>query len=253
MARVFSTADFIYHAPSNGQPHVVVLPGLVAGKWMWEPTLQVLERAGYGYLTLVEPLARGHDCAAPITEAVIDLIDRCGIESTAIIGGSFGSRIALDCALALPDRVRMVALSGAPGSVTAGFLGVSFQGKVTSSVVAALVDRVFYNSATAPKSELDAMLELFRDQRYTINAVRLMRESSGYDYAGVLTRIASPLLMIWGVHDFISPCPLWESTLAPHASKGSFFKIQRCGHVPMIERPNVFNALLLDRLSAAIA
>ena len=239
----------MYRAPRNGHPHIVLLPGLVAGMWMWEPTLRALEDAGYGYLTLVQPMAHGNDRAAPIAASVMELMDRCGIECAAMVGGSFGSRIALDCALAFPDRITMVALSGAPGAVTSGFLGVSFQGKVTHAFGMALVHRIFYDRRTIPQREVGAMLELFHDQRRAINAMRLMKESSGYSYADALARLASPVLMIWGAHDFISPCEQWESEFAPRARDGTFFKIERCGHVPMIERPEVFNALLLDRLT----
>ncbi len=254
MARALSTGlDFVYHPPRGGRPHVVLLPGLVAGRWMWEPTLQALAANGYGYLTLAQPLAGEYDSVEPIAHAVIDLMDRCGIESAAMVGGSFGSRIAIDCALNFPKRVDMLALSGAPGAVTTAKLGVGFQGKATRAFCLFLVDKIFYDRRDVDEAEIEAMIHLFRDTRRTVNAMRLMKECNGFDYASALARIDPAVLMIWGAHDQISPCEIWQRDLAPSARRGTFFRIERCGHVPMIERPQVFNALLLDRLQPALS
>ncbi|HME80688.1 MAG TPA: alpha/beta hydrolase [Candidatus Eremiobacteraceae bacterium] len=254
MARALSIdTDFVYRPPSGSRPHVVLLPGLVAGRWMWEPTLQALAANGYGFLTLEHPLAGEHDSVEPITHGVIDLMDRCGIASAVMVGGSFGSRIAIDCALKFPKRVDMLALSGAPGSVTTTQLGVGFQGKATRAFCLFLVDKIFYDRRHVDEAEIEAMIRLFRDTRRTVNAMRLMKECSGFDYASALARIDPAVLMIWGAYDQISPCETWQRDLAPSARRGSFFRIERCGHVPMIERPRIFNALLLDRLQPALS
>ncbi|MBV8172220.1 MAG: alpha/beta fold hydrolase [Candidatus Eremiobacteraeota bacterium] len=229
----------------------MLLPGLVAGKWMWEPTLHALHEAGYGYLTLVGPMAGEHDRAEPITGTVIELMDRCGIGSAALVGGSFGSLIALDCALRFPQRASMVALSGAPGMFTARDVAAPFKGKATRTFGNALVDRLFFDRRCAPEYGVNETMMLFQDQRRLAVAARLMRESNHYDYAAALSKIDARVLMIWGADDCISPCRLWESHLAPSARRGMFFKIQRCGHVPMIERPRIFNALLMDQLASA--
>jgi pimeloyl-ACP methyl ester carboxylesterase len=251
MARALQDADFVYRRPRGDLQHVVLLPGLIAGKWMWEPTLRVLGDAGYGYLTLVAPMAGEYDRAAPITTSVIELMDRCGIESAALVGGSFGSLIALDCAQRFPQRVSMIALSGAPGAFTARDVGTPFQGKATRAFGDAVVNRLFFDRRCAPEYGVNETMALFQNQRRLAVAARLMRESNNFDYAAALARVDVSVLMIWGAHDSISPCSLWESVLAPHAREGSFFKIERCGHVPMIERPAIFNALLMDQLALA--
>jgi 2-hydroxy-6-oxonona-2,4-dienedioate hydrolase len=240
---------FVYQPPAGAQPHVVLLPGLIAGEWMWRPTMDALAERGYGYLAFVEPFAGQHASAAPLTRLVIDGMNRCDISSAIVAGGSYGSRIALDCTLAHPERVDMLVLCGAPGAITTAQLGVTFQGKATRPIAMTLLDKIFHDPACVGEPDISATIQLFKEHRRMISMIRLMKECTDYDYAAALERIEAFVLMIWGVHDRISPCPLWERKLAPHARDGAFFRIERCGHVPMIERPAVFNAILLDYLS----
>ncbi len=240
---------FVYQPPAGAQPHVVLLPGLIAGEWMWRPTMDALTERGYGYLAFVEPFAGQHASAAPLARLVIESMDRCDIESAIVAGGSYGTRIALDCTLAHPERVDMLVLCGAPGSITTAQLGITFQGKATRPIAMTLLDKIFHDPGCVGERDIDETIRLFKEHRRMISMIRLMKECTDYDYAAVLDRIEAFVLMIWGAHDRISPCPLWERQLAPHARDGAFFRVERCGHVPMIERPAVFNALLLDYLS----
>ena len=78
-----------------------------------------------------------------------------------------------------------------------------------------------------------------------------MKECSSYDYAAALARVDAFVLMVWGCQDQISPCPLWEE-LATKVAHGAFFKIDRCGHLPQVEHPDAFNALLLQYLESSV-
>jgi pimeloyl-ACP methyl ester carboxylesterase len=244
---VSNDADFVYRAPRGLLPHVVLLPGLIAGDWMWQPTIDMLARAGYGYLAPTEPFAAGHGRVAPIKEWVISLMDRCGIAAAIMAGGSFGSRIALDCAIAHPERVEMLVLSGAPGAITTAQLGISFGGKVTRSIGAKVRDRLFADRHCISDATVALTLQIFSERRRLLNLIRLMKECSEFDYAGALRVIDEYVLLIWGVDDEISPCALWHE-LARSVRSGAFHTIERCGHLPMIERPDVFNHILLEHL-----
>jgi len=244
---VSNDADFIYRAPRGLLPHVVLLPGLIAGDWMWRPTMEALARAGYGLLAPTEPFAAAHDRVAPIQHWVIGLMDRCGIATAVMAGGSFGSRIALDCAIAYPERVEMLVLSGAPGAITTAQLGISFRGKVTRAIGARVRDRLFADNRCVSDATVALTLQIFSERRRLLNLIRLMKECTEFDYAGALRAINEYVLLIWGVDDEISPCPLWHE-LARSVSRGAFHTIERCGHLPMVERPDVFNHILLQHL-----
>lgn len=229
---------------------MVLLPGLIAGEWMWRPTMDALAHAGYGYVAPTEPFAGTHDRVAPLKRWVIDLMDRCGIGSAVMVGGSFGSRVALDCAIAFPERVEMLVLSGAPGSITTAQMGISFHGSVTRSIGAKVVRELFFDPACVSDASIAETLRIFGERRRLLNLIRLMKESSSFDYAPALAAVDAFVLMIWGLDDKISSCEVWNR-LAASVRHGALHAIERCGHLPMIERPGAFNAILLEHLGRA--
>jgi 2-hydroxy-6-oxonona-2,4-dienedioate hydrolase len=219
---------------------------------MWHSTIEMLAANGYGCLVLAEPLAVRYQHIAPLTSAVLELMDHCGIDSAVLAGGSFGSLIALECAIQSPGRIELLVLSGAPGTVTTEQLGITFHGKLTRRIARPVMDRLFFDANCVSEQTLSMTLEIFKDLRRVINMGRLMKDSDSYDYATALSKISAFVLMVWGMQDRISPCDMWER-LALGVSNGAFFKVDRCGHIPVIERPHAFNALLLDHLSAVRA
>ena len=229
---------------------MVLLPGLIAGEWMWRPTMDALEHAGCGYVAPTEPFAGTHDRVAPLKRWVVDLMDHCDIGSAVMVGGSFGSRVALDCAIAFPERVDMLVLSGAPGSVTTAEMGISFHGSVTRSIGAKVVRELFFDPACVSDAAIAETLRIFGERRRLLNLIRLMKESSAFDYTPALAAVDAFVLMIWGLNDKISLCEAWNR-LAASARHGTLHAIERCGHLPMIERPDVFNAILLEHLQPA--
>lgn len=212
--------------------------------------MEMLAAHGYGYLAPSEMFAGTHDRIAPISDWVNGLLDRCGIDSAVVAGGSFGSRVALDYALDFPARVQSLVLSGAPGSLATLRPSVSFGGKITRNIVVSVFDWTFYDRSCVSQDIIDVSCELFKDQRRVISLLRLMQQCESFDYATALARVGLPVLLIWGTHDRISPCALWRE-LASNARRSAFFALERCGHIPMIERPDAFNAILLDHLSQA--
>jgi pimeloyl-ACP methyl ester carboxylesterase len=242
-------AEFYFHPPRSDLPSVVLLPGLVAGRWMWQSTIEMLAANGYGCLALVEPLAVRYQHIASLTRAVLGIMDRCEIDSAVLAGGSFGSLIALECAIQSPQRIELLVLSGAPGTITTEQLGITFHGKLTRRIARTVVGRLFFDASCLSEQTLSMSLDIFKDLRRLLNMGRLMKESDSYDYATALSKTRAFVLMVWGIQDQISPCEVWER-LALSVTNGAFFKVDRCGHTPMIERPHAFNALLLDHLRA---
>jgi 3-oxoadipate enol-lactonase len=95
----------------EGPPVLLVHAGGLDGR-MWEPLAQRLEDR----FTLVIPDLRGFgrtplrpEPDAP-AEDLIALLDELGIERPAIVGNSFGGRVALELATAAPGRVAALAL-----------------------------------------------------------------------------------------------------------------------------------------------
>ncbi|WP_244933187.1 alpha/beta fold hydrolase [Micromonospora tulbaghiae] len=110
-------AQLAYDESGTGTA-VVLLHAGIADRRMWRgqiPALAqrhrviALDLRGYGDSELPPAPFAHHD-------DVIGLLDALGIEQAALVGCSFGGRVAVDTALAHPERVSALALFGAPVS-----------------------------------------------------------------------------------------------------------------------------------------
>jgi 3-oxoadipate enol-lactonase len=109
----------LYAEVAGEGPELVLLHEGVCDSRMWDPQWEAFTRShrvlrfdfrGYGRT----PLSPGSYSAA---KDVIELLDEHGFERAALVGVSLGGRVALELALAQPERVSALVLvgSGLPG------------------------------------------------------------------------------------------------------------------------------------------
>jgi pimeloyl-ACP methyl ester carboxylesterase len=103
----------LHHAVRGDGPDVLLVHAGIADSRMWEPLAERLVAAGY---RTVAPDLQGFG-RTPLEPGVVSnaadlvaLLDELGIASAAVVGASFGGRVALELALRAPDRVRALAL-----------------------------------------------------------------------------------------------------------------------------------------------
>ncbi|MFG2055542.1 alpha/beta fold hydrolase [Micromonospora sp. NPDC048930] len=110
-------AQLTYDEAGSGSA-VVLLHAGIADRRMWRAQLPALaarhrvivpDLRGYGDSELPPAPFAHHD-------DVIGLLDALGLDRAALVGCSFGGKVAVDTALAYPARVSAVALLGAPVS-----------------------------------------------------------------------------------------------------------------------------------------
>ncbi|MEV0152769.1 alpha/beta hydrolase [Micromonospora sp. NPDC050686] len=110
-------ARLAYDEAGSGSPVVLVHAG-IADRRMWRAQVPALaerhrvivpELRGYGESELPPSPFAHHD-------DLVGLLDALGIERAALVGCSLGGRVAVDTALAYPDRISALALFGAPVS-----------------------------------------------------------------------------------------------------------------------------------------
>jgi 3-oxoadipate enol-lactonase len=95
----------------EGPPVLLLHAGGLDGR-MWEPLAERLEDR----FMLVIPDQRGHgrtpmpDEPFASAQDTLELLDELGIERAAVVGASFGGRVALQIATNAPDRVAALAL-----------------------------------------------------------------------------------------------------------------------------------------------
>jgi 2-hydroxy-6-oxonona-2,4-dienedioate hydrolase len=230
---------------------VLLLPGLFAGDWIWQPTWDCLVARGFSVAKLIEPLAAldtdstSIDSLRAVTVGVLNEYD---IREAVVCGNSLGGLVALDVASHHPERIQSLVISGCPGLGVEAGLGLRSNGELSRPDARRIAEKMFFDSALIPAEQIEQSCARVTDRRCAMNIIRYLIAIREYDVRSCLAQIQCEVLLIWGENDPIAPVEEWERNLH-RMLRGSLRKLPCCGHSPMIERPAEFNAILLDFLA----
>ncbi len=233
-------------------PVVVLLHGMLGETDNWDATLPALAAAGYRALAPILPVYTApipETSVAALATRVAALLDRLA-RPAVLVGNSLGGHVAALAALARPDAVPALVLSGASGmgEVPLG------RGTVRRFDRAFIADRTaftFHDPAHATDLLVDRMMDVVADREQVTRLVRMARSASTTPLADVLPRLPMPTLLVWGRDDRVTP-PEIAHRFAARLPDPHLVWVARCGHAPMIEQPEAFNAALLGFLSATV-
>jgi pimeloyl-ACP methyl ester carboxylesterase len=187
-----------------------------------------------------------------------DFCDALGIERVAaVIGNSMGGFVATEAVIDRPERFERLVLVSAAGTVLAEAKGRRFEAAARTLKAAApyLADAAMLKRPLGRRLAFGWVMgrpeklrpELLSEQLEpglaSDGLVDSMMSMVGYDTRERLTEIEIPTLIVWGLNDHIVPveAALRYHRLIPHSRLEIF---ERTGHVPQLERPGRFNALL---------
>jgi len=196
-------------------------------------------------------------------------MDALEIERASLVGNSTGGVICAQTAVQHPERVERLILvdSAGFGRELSPFLRVwSIPGvgkgvfRVYQRLFPRLKSWVFYNSGSIGDRWLAGAAEVLRSPGVRENAIKVVRtgvtlrkgqrEELFRDLHRLLAETSVPTLIIWGRNDFV--VPLAHAYAAQKLIPNSEVRIiERCGHIPQVERPEEFNRLVLEFLASA--
>jgi pimeloyl-ACP methyl ester carboxylesterase len=201
--------------------------------------------------------------------ATVDAVcDELGVDVVSVIGNSMGGFVGAELAIAFPTRVdRLVLVSAA---------GLSHENVRREPVLA--VGRLLATGAAHTAAYQDTLARRPRLRRLALAGVvryperlsaaltRALFQGTGkpgflpaleallsYSFRDRLAAIEIPVLIVWGEFDMLVPvgdASEYARLIGANARKVVF---EDTGHVPMIERPTRFNALLAEFLAGAPA
>ena len=116
MAVVDVNGARLWYDEAGSGPAVLLLHGGLGDSGLWEPVVPFLAERFRTIRTDLRFFGRSTGPAVPWSweEDVVGVLDELGIERAALVGLSLGGRIALDIALAHPERLWAV-VGVAPG------------------------------------------------------------------------------------------------------------------------------------------
>lgn len=156
-------------------------------------------------------------------------------ERFVLVGTSYGGNLALEVALAAPERVSALWLMGCnPRAAELGgpdlAAGLLADPRSVIELLAGLVVR------PGAKAAADA----FRQMAWRIGgeagAAQARAVSSRQEAMSRLGRLTMPALLLWGADDPLAPVSLGQA-LASGLSKAQLRVLDACGHLPTLEKP----------------
>jgi pimeloyl-ACP methyl ester carboxylesterase len=106
---------------------------------------------------------------------------------------------------------------------------------------------MFYDPKFMTPEAFNRVMEEVKTPQRFRNSLRALQVAQDYDVPAILPTINCPVLFAWGDHDRITPLSDWRPYL--HLFKDfQLVEFKECGHSPLIEKHQEFNAVLLDFL-----
>jgi pimeloyl-ACP methyl ester carboxylesterase len=191
---------------------------------------------------------------------VVDAVcDQLGIDSCALVGNSMGGFVGVELAISFPTRVERLVLVAAAGLSTEYLQREPLL--ASARLWAALTTRTGVRSEPVirrPRVRRLFLQSILRyPERLTVPLTTELVRGAGkdgfvpalealmdYSVRDRLPEIEPPVLIVWGRNDMLVPvgdAERFERLIGPNARKVIF---EDTGHVPMLERPSRFNALL---------
>jgi non-heme chloroperoxidase len=244
---------------------VVLISGFGLDHQLWDRQVRILAERGHRVVCVTQrghglsdhPL-RGYDVDR-LAADLIAALDECGVSAATVVGHSFGGQVAFHAAALAPDRVSKLVLVGSNAVRASRGPGFPF-GAPPEQALQALVtdeqhDRVaarYRTIASAFGAEPDPHLVdwLVRCSLQTPSwaAVACYRSLLTTDLLSDVPRVTQPVLQIIGATDPVQSAKgaRWLQQQLPDAR---LVEIPECGHYPMLEAPDTFDAALNEFLS----
>jgi pimeloyl-ACP methyl ester carboxylesterase len=249
------------HDDSGSGPPVLLLHSGVTDRRMWDPIVPALSHS----FRVIRPDLRGFGDSAQPGEEYADaddldaLLDHLGVDSAAVVGSSYGGRVAMELATAHPGRVSSLVLlcpayrgldpSGADAAALEAFgdeEGRLLEAGDVDAAVALNVQTWLGPEAGAEVRERVAQMQrrafevqLAADEQDPPPSMRRIEVDP--------TALTVDTLVVSGEHD-LGHFRTVARHLAERIPGAEWVELDWAGHLPSLERPDVVLALLLDVL-----
>lgn len=183
---------------------------------------------------------------AGLVDFLTKFVDYKGYEKIHVLGNSLGGHVALLYAMAHPERVASMTLTGSSGLYESAF-GTAFPKRGDYEYIKNKTAQTFYDPAVASKELVDEVFGIVNDRGKAIRVVATAKSAVRHNISDKLHQIKAPTLLIWGMQDIVTP-PFVGEKFKDLIEDSRLFFLDKCGHAPMMEKPAEFNALLEDFL-----
>lgn len=164
------------------------------------------------------------------------------LNQVVLIGNSLGGHVGLVFTAAHQENVKALVLTGSSGLYENAF-GGSFPKRESYEYIKEKTAFTFYDPATATKELVDEVFKTVNERSRVIRILALAKSAIRHNMSKELSRITIPVSLIWGKQDKVTPPEVAVEfhELLPNSELNW---VDKCGHAPMMEQPEVFNDYL---------
>ncbi|RMG84849.1 MAG: alpha/beta hydrolase [Bacteroidetes bacterium] len=174
-----------------------------------------------------------------LVDYVARFVEFKGFDEVHVLGNSLGGHIALLYALANPDKISSITLTGSSGLFESA-MGSTFPKRGNYEYIKKKAEDTFYDPAVATKELVDEIFEVVNNRNKAIRVVATAKSAIRHNLGDKLHLIKAPTLLIWGKQDKVTP-PFVAEKFQELLPDARLVWIDKCGHAPMMEHPEIFN------------
>lgn len=250
-----SQANIYYHlyegSESGQKPPVVLIHGAGGTHLYWPSDVRRL--TGYRVYAIDLPGhgksgGRGQQTISAYVKAVMDWMTAIGLHSAVIVGHSMGSAIALQLALDHSEHLLGLGLLGAGARLRVN--PAILENASSSTTYQNAIDTIVSNSfgSRAPEGLLNLAAQRMSETRYSVLHGDLLA-CNDFDIANRVSEIELPTLVLCGEEDQMTP-QRYSHFLADCIPGARLEIVPGCGHMVMLEQPNVVSQALMGFLES---
>lgn len=238
---VIEEGGFKYLETKGGENNLLLLHGLFGALSNFEG---ILKHFGKSYNVVIPilpifemPLRKLS--VSGLVDHVAKFVNMKGYNTVHVLGNSLGGHIALLYSLAYPELVGSVTLTGSSGLFESA-MGSSFPKRGNYEFIKNRTEQTFYDPKVATKELVDEVFDIVNDRNKAIRVIATAKSAIRHNLRDKLKGIKAPTLLIWGKDDTITPAFVGEE-FNKLISDSRLHLVDKCGHAPMMEHPELFN------------
>ena len=234
---------FKFIEEGTGEP-LVLLHGLFGALSNFKPLIEYF-RNHYRVVVPMLPLLEMdilHTSVGGLAKFVHKFIEARDYQGVHLLGNSLGGHVGLVHVLKHPERIKSLILTGSSGLFENG-MGDSYPRRGDYEFIKKKTELTFYNPNIASKELVDEVYSIVNNRLKAIKIIALAKSAIRNNLGEGLSDIKLPTLLVWGSNDNITP-PFVAKEFNKLIPNSELYFVDNCGHAPMMEVPDEFNAIL---------
>lgn len=234
---------FKYVEEGNGEP-LMLLHGLFGALSNFEALIRYFQHH-YKVIVPLLPLYDLdilHTSVGGLEKYLHKFIEAKGYDKIHLLGNSMGGHVGLVHVLKHPEKIKTLILTGSSGLFENG-MGDSYPKRGDYQYIKTKTEMTFFNPDTASKELVDEVYAIVNNRMKAIKIIALAKSAIRNNLGDELSKVKQPTCLIWGNNDSITP-PFVAKEFHKLIPNSELNFIDKCGHAPMMEVPDEFNAAL---------